>query len=465
MILTPTMTGLPSPDPLKFAFTAKTSAHASRGGARPLALDDKDWQAWWQTATEAEERALYIHVPFCKKRCSFCNFFENGANPARMSRYMAALCDNLQQAAKTPFALSAPFSAVYVGGGTPTDMAVDDLARLAETIQGFPLTQDAELTLEGRLNGFDEPKWHTALAGGFNRFSFGVQSFDTQVRQQAARIDDRARLLERLAELTRYDEAVIVADLIFGLPDQDDAIWRQDIADVMASGVHGVDLYQLIAMAGTHLDRAESKGKPGWAADSQQRASMYAYGAHTLEQGGWQRLSCSHWRRSETEQSRYNQMAKRGAEILPFGAGAGGNVHGHGLMYGRDLAPWHQALADGRRAPGMVMGRNPNAAMDALLRGALDTGRLALALLPDPLRGQLLPLFQVWQQHGLAALTAERLELTLAGRFWSVNLQAGLFECLQLNPLAGAGERGPHANAAAVRPVEIVGHSVTGLCR
>ena len=453
MILTPTMTGLSSPDPLKFAFTAKIAANASRGGARPLALDDKGWQRWWQEATGARDRALYIHIPFCKKRCSFCNFFENGANPARMSRYMAALCENLRQGAETPLAQSAPFAAVYVGGGTPTDMAAGDLARLAEVIQRFPLTQDAELTLEGRLNGFDEQKWQTALAGGFNRFSFGVQSFDTQVRQQAARIDERERVLARLAELTRVDEAVIVADLIFGLPGQDDAIWRQDIADVMASGVHGVDLYQLIPMPGTHLDRVQEKGQLGWAADGPQRATMYGYGAQTLEQGGWQRLSCSHWRRTDSEQSRYNQMAKGGAEILPFGAGAGGNVHGHGLMYGRDLTPWHQALAAGRRAPGMVMGRNPHAELDALLRGALDTGGLVLALLPDDVKAHLLPLFQAWQQHGLAVLIGERLELTLAGRFWTVNLQAGLFEYVQLKPRAGA-------DAASAHPTGAAGHSL-----
>ncbi|MGY3894733.1 heme anaerobic degradation radical SAM methyltransferase ChuW/HutW [Aeromonas enterica] len=436
--LTPTMTGLDTPDPLKFAFGAKTSAHASRGGLRPFTLDHAGWQAWWQQGSEAGERALYIHIPFCRKRCSFCNFFENGANPARMSRYMTALCDSLKQAADTPFGQSKPCSAVYVGGGTPTDMAVEDLARLARAIQSFPLTADAEVTLEGRLNGFDDAKWQTALAGGFNRFSFGVQSFDTRVRQQAARFDDRQTLLARLAELTRDDAAVIVADLIFGLPGQDDAVWRQDIADVMASGVHGVDLYQLIAMAGTNLERAEASGKQGWTADGQQRAGMYAYGAQTLEQGGWQRLSCSHWRRGNAEQSRYNQMAKRGAEILPFGAGAGGSVHGHGLMYGRDLALWHEALAGGVRAPGMVMEKNPNALMDGLLRGALDSGWLTLDRLPASLRAHLLPLFEAWQRHGLATLTPARLELTLAGRFWNVNLQAGLFEYLQLNPLAGS---------------------------
>ncbi|ATL92796.1 heme anaerobic degradation radical SAM methyltransferase ChuW/HutW [Aeromonas sp. CU5] len=452
MNLTPSMTGIASPDPLKFAFSAKTSAHASRGGMRPFTLDEAGWQGWWQRESDAQERALYIHIPFCRKRCSFCNFFENGANPARINRYINALCGSLAQAAETPLVQSMAFSAVYVGGGTPTDMSADELAMLAEVIRRFPLVADAEVTLEGRLNGFDDEKWQTALAGGFNRFSFGVQSFDTQVRQQAARFDDRDTLLTRLGELTRDDAAVIVADLIFGLPGQDDAVWRQDITDVMASGVHGVDLYQLIAMQGTNLERAQEKGTLGWVADGQQRAAMYAYGGAQLEAHGWERLSCSHWRRSPTEQSRYNQMAKRGAEILPFGAGAGGSVHGHGLMYGRELAPWHDALANGERAPGMVMGRNPNGRMDGVLRGALDSGVLALDRLPVPLLTHLMPLFAAWQQQGLAEIGGDRLLLTLAGRFWNVNMQAGLFEFLQLNPLDGAAP--PSHGAAAV------GHSL-----
>lgn len=77
-------------------------------------------------------------------------------------------------------------------------MSADELAMLAAAIRRFPLTADVEVTLEGRLNGFDDAKWHSALAGGFNRFSFGVQSFDTEVRRAAARFDDRETLLTRL---------------------------------------------------------------------------------------------------------------------------------------------------------------------------------------------------------------------------------------------------------------------------
>ncbi|MGL5396602.1 MAG: hypothetical protein ACRDBQ_15250, partial [Shewanella sp.] len=99
----------------------------------------------------------------------------------------------------------------------------------------------------------------------------------------------------------------------------------------------------------------------------------------------------------------------------------------------------------------MVMGANPNGRVDGVLRGALDSGVLALATLPPPLRSHLLPLFSAWQQHGLAEMAGDQLLLTLAGRFWNVNLQAGLFEFLQHNPLDGSGptpaqglDRGKH---------------------
>ncbi len=95
------------------------------------------------------------------------------------------------------------------------------------------------------------------------------------------------------------------------------------------------------------------------------------------------------------------------------------------------------------------MGRNPNARMDGLLRGALDSGVLALDRLPTPLLTHLMPLFAAWQQHGLAEIESTRLQLTLAGRFWNVNMQAGLFEFLQLNPLDGSAP--PSHGTAAVR--------------
>lgn len=462
MILTPSMTGIASPDPLQHAFKVKSAPHAGRSGSRPVFLEPQQWHQWWQQPSQATERALYIHIPFCRKRCTFCNFFENGTNPELISRYIKNLTEQLHIAADTPLAQSRGFNTVYVGGGTPTDISSDEVKQLGEAISRFPLIENAEVTLEGRLNGFDDDKWHNATANGFNRFSFGVQSFDTQVRQAAGRFDDKDFLLNRLQQLSQHPSASIVIDLIFGLPGQTLDVWQQDLQAVIDSGVHGVDLYQLIGLSGTRIEHAREKGKilgtalSEFQADSQTRAKMYASGANHFEAQNWQRLSSCHWRRDSRERSVYNSLAKSGIEILPFGAGAGGSIHGHGCMNGRDLKKWHQAHDEVTspnelitndsiatepmenapvQVPGMLMSPNPSASLDAIFKRGLDSGKLDLSLLPSAMALHLSPLFSAWQNNGLAELVQDQLTLTLAGRFWNVNMQTGLFEFLAENPL------------------------------
>lgn len=462
MILTATMTGISSPDPLQHAFKVKRAPHAGRSGSKPMKVGSALWQQWWQQPTQAKQRALYIHIPFCRKRCSFCNFFENGAKPERIQHYMESLCQQLSIASQTPFAQSQPFDTVYVGGGTPTDASAADIVKLAQVIQQFPLVNNAEITLEGRLNGFDDAKWHNAVENGFNRFSFGVQSFNTEVRRAAGRFDDKDTLLKRLQQLSQHPRTSIVIDLIFGLPGQTVDIWQQDIQAAMQSGVHGIDLYQLIGLGGTRIDKASEKGKilgtetSQFQADSQTRANMYAIGATTLESRHWQRLSGCHWRTDTRERSLYNSLAKSGIEILPFGAGAGGSIHGHGLMNGRDLALWHQShdeavahmlstdvsirtldnlLPQPPQVPAMVLTPNSSVTHDAIFKRGLDSGQLLYSKLGTQYSEHLAPLFSAWQQHGLATLDNLGLTLTLAGRFWNVNMQTGLFEFLAQNPL------------------------------
>lgn len=454
------MTGIASPDPLKFAFAVKGAAHAARGGSHPIELSNQQWHHWWNTPTSATQRALYIHIPFCRKRCSFCNFFENGSNPARISRYVDQLSQQLYIASQTEFAQSGNFDVIYVGGGTPTDMQANEIAIIGDAIHAFPLSKTAEITLEGRINGFSDAKFEAALATGFNRFSFGVQSFNTQVRQAAGRFDSRQVLLERLQQLSSHPSATIVADLIFGLPGQTRETWQQDIEDVMTSGVHGVDLYQLIGLQGTRLSKQAEKEKQtdvnndkqqtlAPAADSQTRADMYASGAGRLESSDWQRLSSCHWRRDARERSLYNSLAKSGIEILPFGAGAGGNMHGHGIMNARDLSKWHQshsfeAGSDLNQAsipfqvPAMVMSPNLSASLDAQLKAGLDKGELEFTQFEIERVEHLMPLFNAWQRNGLVKLNHHTMTQTLAGRFWNVNLQAGLFAYLTENPFVAA---------------------------
>lgn len=138
------------------------------------------------------------------------------------------------------------------------------------------------------------------------------------MRLAAGRLDSREKVIERLQQLSRRNDAPVIADLIFGLPWQDERVWQQDIADVIESGIHGVDLYQLITLSGSRIQRQQQSEAEAPRADSATRARMYAYGAKTLEAGAWQALSCNHWRRDVRERSRYNHMAKAGARSFPL---------------------------------------------------------------------------------------------------------------------------------------------------
>lgn len=216
------------------------------------------------------------------------------------------------------------------------------------------------------------------------------------MRLAAGRLDSREKVIERLQQLSRRNDAPVIADLIFGLPWQDERVWQQDIADVIESGIHGVDLYQLITLSGSRIQRQQQSEVEAPRADSATRARMYAYGAKTLEAGAWQALSCNHWRRDARERSRYNHMAKAGAEIIPFGAGAGGNILGYGIMYGRELSAWQQALKLGIRPPAHITAP-VSKGFAGTIKGALDSGSLAFSLLPDSLVSHLMPLFLRWQ--------------------------------------------------------------------
>lgn len=463
-----------TPDPLQFAFAGKTTAHAGQGGGRPI-LDPvaqsqgfADLLAGAPTAGRA--RCLYIHIPFCRVRCTFCNFFQNAASPAWIERYLQHFYAEMVSKAATPWVQAAPFDAVYVGGGTPTDLSAAQIQTLGAQIRRyFPLRPDCEITLEGRLNRFDDRKFDAALAGGFNRFSFGVQSFDTQVRKAAKRLDDREAVLARIEQLVAVDAAPIILDLLFGLPYQDEACWQRDIADFLACGAHGVDLYQLIDMPGTVMSRLVEQGRQPAPADTPQKARMYAYGAQTLEAAGLQRLSVCHWARDKRERSVYNSLAKTSADVLPIGAGAGGQINGVALMQHRVLETYQIQCAEGRWPLAMMMAPAPHAVRDGLIKASFDRGCLdhhdwAAAGYRD-LFAQLQPLFAAWAERGLLDLTADRAELTLAGRFWSVNLAQGALQALAtLEPgddaaMAHSQRPGHPAGHAAQRPHSLhLGH-------
>ncbi|WP_394209685.1 heme anaerobic degradation radical SAM methyltransferase ChuW/HutW [Enterovibrio calviensis] len=457
------LVGQQTPDPLRFAFSRKKSPHAGgmmhsvKGEDIQISLEEAHALA---PANTLAPRCLYIHIPFCRVRCTYCNFFQYASSSSLIEGYVAALREEIRWKASQTWTQAAPFQAVYIGGGTPTDLSAKQIHTIVSDIRSqFPLTPDCEITLEGRVNRFGLDKFEAALDAGVNRFSFGVQSFNSHVRRSAKRLDDREDVLKTIQTLVSYNAAPIVLDLLYGLPYQTLDVWQQDLQDYMESGAHGVDLYQLIEMQGLPMAKMVEQGKLPHPADTQMKATMFDMGVKFMARHHQKRLSVNHWASDNRERSIYNSLAKTTAEIMPLGAGAGGNVNGCQMMQTRDMDTYKSAISERRYPVTMLTMAPSNRAVAAEVKSGFDAGVLAQSKL-DRVAGigtfeALIPLFNAWERNGLVYLergdeaasdtgievvsvaSGGYVSLTLAGQFWAVTLAQNLIEVLQSNTPTG----------------------------
>ena len=167
------------------------------------------------------------------------------------------------------------FHAVYFGGGTPTALEAEDLKRILEGVrEALPLANDCEITVEGRLTNFGSRKMEACLEGGANRFSLGVQSFHTSIRQSMGRLGSREDMERGLEQLLSYDQAAVIVDLIYGFPNQTLELWREDIAVAQSLNLDGADCYQLNVYRQTPLGRGIEQGKIAPTADIPLQSAM-----------------------------------------------------------------------------------------------------------------------------------------------------------------------------------------------
>lgn len=416
---------------------------------RPLNEDDiaAIWPRLLSDGGSPHQRLAYIHVPFCANHCLFCAFYRNAYTAIEMTTYAGCVVTEIEREADEAGIRHHPIEAVYVGGGTPSALSADDLARILDTMRRrLPLAPDCEITLEGRIVHFDDDKIDACIAAGVNRISIGVQSFDTAVRRRQGRRaskDEAIRFLENIRDRNRV---ALVIDLLYGLPEQTLEVWREDLRIADALAPEGIDLYGLNLIPGTPLQRAAAAGKLQ-PATLQHLGTMYAAGAAFLDaKKGWRQISNSHWARTPRERNLYNLRIKQGAECLAYGSGAGGTIGRYNYRIAGDLGRYSEGIAAGRKPlDGMSASDDLAAARHYVTAGfevgRLDLGGLDLPHIPDA-RALFAPLLEQWQRAGLVEFEGDAARLTLAGRFWYGNLVAAfndIITCTGPPPTPSAG--------------------------
>ncbi|MDX9979225.1 MAG: radical SAM family heme chaperone HemW [Lentisphaeria bacterium] len=256
--------------------------------------------------------SLYLHVPFCAAKCDYCAFYsEAGAAPARRRRYLDRLRAELAAASQPE-----PLASVFIGGGTPSLLEpaeLDELLRLVTT--HFQLAPAVEWTVECNPDSLDGAKIDRLARHGVNRVSLGVQSFRPELRAILGR---RGSLGDLAATLARLRTAGIVRqnlDLIYAIPGQSLAVWREDLARVADLGVGHVSAYALTIEEGTRL--AARLGAP----DDASFEAMWDLADEVLGGAGIRRYEISNFARPG-EECRHNLAIWHGGTYLGCGPAA-----------------------------------------------------------------------------------------------------------------------------------------------
>ncbi len=423
-------------DPLTSAFEKKVTTHAGGSSTMvPPPMIEKSLGALRNTERSGKG-AAYIHIPFCETHCLYCGFYKKRYDAEESRVFTDALIAELQMWHDDPIQKSGPIHAVYFGGGTPTSLEAVDIARTIQAVKKYlPLANDCEITLEGRIQNFDTDKIMACLDNGVNRFSLGVQSFNTELRQSMKRLANRETVIDKLTQLRDMDQAVIVIDLIYGFPTQTKEMWQHDIETLLSLDIDGADLYQLQVFPKTPLGTAIENKKIAPALDVATRAHLYDFGCDLMETAQYRRLSVNHWGRTTRERNIYNHLMRSPSNCLPFGPGAGGSVVGYSMMTDSNYETWRESVNQGKKPVKMMFKHGPHNELEKTITGEYELCRINPSAIGRTFNLDLVsclePLLKQWTKAGLLKEDGDWLHLTRAGQFWQVNLAQLTLDYLQ----------------------------------
>ena len=268
--------------------------------------------------TAAKPLGLYVHIPFCKQKCAYCDFYSLSGNEGLMDDYTAALCAHLTETAL--FAAGHTVDTVYFGGGTPSYLGEKRLVQVLKTIlKKYRVDRKAEITLEANPDSAGDRKALKALRkAGFNRISLGMQSACDEELREIGRVHtmDQVRGAVEAAREAGFDNLSL--DLIYGLPHQTQDRWAANLAAAVDLAPDHLSCYGLKVEEGTPLyTRRDDAGLPG----DDEQADMYLYTVDYLRRFGYFQYEISNFARAGRE-SRHNLKYWTLGEYAGFGPGA-----------------------------------------------------------------------------------------------------------------------------------------------
>ncbi|GLI29039.1 coproporphyrinogen III oxidase [Agromyces rhizosphaerae] len=327
-------------------------------------------------AEGAADRAfgVYVHVPFCRVRCGYCDFNTYTAEELRGVRrtdYAGQAIEEIEASARVLEVSGVPSretATVFFGGGTPTMLPADDLVAMLDAVRRtHGLAPGAEITTEANPDSVDAAYLAKLREGGFTRVSFGMQSAVPHVLATLERTHDPANV-PRVVRWAREARLDVSLDLIYGTPGESLGDWERSLETVIAEAPDHVSAYALIVEEGTKLARQIRRGEVGTVSDDLQ-ADMYELAEERLSAAGYSWYEVSNWADDAAHRSRHNLGYWRGDDWWGVGPGAHSHVGGVRWWNVKHPAAYAQRIASGV---------SPAAGREVLDAGARETERVLL---------------------------------------------------------------------------------------
>ena len=291
---------------------------------------------------EKSPLGIYIHVPFCRSKCQYCDFYSLTTKDDKlMDSYLQAMTMHIKEAGA--LAPNHRVDTVYFGGGTPTFFGADGMASIMSAIRrSFDVASDAEITFEANPDSISDRLLRRLRGEGFNRVSLGIQTDDDEVLKKLGRPHSYAQAMSAFHRIRKAGFRNISVDLMYGLPGQTLSAWQSTLENVLTLNPEHISCYGLKLEPGTPMyDYRDYAKLP----DDDAQADMYLAAVEILKSHGFRQYEISNFARKGLY-SRHNMKYWTGGEYLGFGPSASSDFAGKRFTLVRSLPAYIKGIRE-----------------------------------------------------------------------------------------------------------------------
>ena len=286
---------------------------------------------------------LYLHIPFCRSKCDYCDFYSLAGREDRMDEYQKALVRHVVESSAV--ARNCPVDSIYIGGGTPTWYGEKRLLELLRTVKRhFCMAKDVEVTVEANPDSVDGKMLRRLRRAGVNRISMGMQSGSDEELRSVHRPHTYQQVEYAVAAVRAAKIRNLNLDLIYGLPGQTEESWHETVEKALSLGPEHLSCYGLTIEEGTPLAQRVARGEQ--LPDEDQQATLYLWTVERLAQAGYEQYEISNFAK-RGYQSRHNMKYWMGRPYMGLGVAAHSDFGGRRYSFVSDLDAYIQGMLSG----------------------------------------------------------------------------------------------------------------------